>query len=531
MKDGVTWRCDKPYHPIYYERPEGEVRTTKNKKGNRNSKRTPEEIVAELKEIRSYQILENRDRKISYDTMKHFRIRTAIDESTGEPSSIYYPETSGGKFLGFKQRKLPKRFNSIIKPEMRKAIPDFSGQSLCPRTGKRLLITGGEEDMLAFYECIKGKYPDLDPCVVSLPRGEETSGRIIAENLEFLSGFSEIIIGTDMDKAGREAIKKIIPIIGPERCRVLNISEKDISDMWVKGKGKELINAFYSAKEYRPSNIVGVDDILEDAIQRVKWGLSYPWDGFTQLTYGLKEQGEIIGLGAAPGAGKSTILQQIQKHLMFAHGERIAIFDIEEGHRQGLKKLIGSIMKKPIHLPDCEYDLSEAKEVGATLSGLAEFYGGDSENWDEVEDAIRYFASRGIRFFFIDPLSALVEHLSASDGNTELGRIMRAMRKFRKHQGLTFFHANHLNNPSGNKDHGEGAKVKGSQFSGSRAQWKYSTLLLGLEGNQLSDSEEEKHKRTLRVIKDRLGGKTGVVPLLYQPETGLLVEEQYREFD
>lgn len=157
------------------------------------------------------------------------------------------------------------------------------------------------------------------------------------------------------------------------------------------------------------------------------------------------------------------------------------------------------------------------------------FYGGDSENWDEVEDGIRYFASKDIRFFFIDPLSALVEHLSASEGNTELGKIMRSMRKFRKNQGLTFFHANHLNNPQSGKDHGEGGVVRGSQFSGSRAQWKYSTLLMGLEGNQLAEDINEKHKRRLGVIKDRLGGKTGYVNLRYDPSTGNLKEDVFNE--
>ena len=122
----------------------------------------------------------------------------------------------------------------------------------------------------------------------------------------------------------------------------------------------------------------------------------------------------------------------------------------------------------------------------------------------------------------MDPLSALVEHLSASEGNTELGRIMRSMRKLRKHQGLTFFHSNHLNNPTTGKEHGEGGKVLGSQFSGSRAQWKYSTLLLGFERNQQADSPDERNEGTLRVIKDRLGGNTGPVPMVYNSKTGNL---------
>ena len=514
MSDQTTWACLKPYHKPYYERDEEEV-----------CKPPFKWTVQDIKQLPT---VANPDRKISKEVMEHFRVRTEYSEETGLPYAIYYPETYEGRFGSYKVRVLPKRFFvEFASDESKGKVPDLFGQWCSPRTGKRVLVCAGEEDTLAAYQMLKERYPEQPFAVVGLPRGEEGYAPV-AENLQFLKGFEEIIVATDMDAAGRKALAKLVPLIG-ETARALEISEKDISDMLVKGKAKEFISAYYSAREYRPSTVVLVGDILEEAVQRVEWGLDYPFPKLTKLTYGMKRFGEIIGIGAAPGAGKSTLFQQFQKHLMFNHHQSIAIFDIEEGPVQGLKKLIGSEMNLPIHLPDCEYDMKIAKGVGERLSKYANFYGGDSENWCEVEDAIRYFSSKGIRFFFIDPLSALVEHLSASDANTEIGKIMRAMRKFRKHQGLTFFHANHLNNPPSGKDHGEGGAVRGSQFSGSRAQWKYSTLLMGLEGNQLAESEDEKHKRKLTVIKDRLGGKTGIVSLRYDPSTGVLSEDTIQE--
>jgi twinkle protein len=514
MSDETTWACFKPYHKPYLERDDEQVHRS--------------DVSFTTQDIKQLPIIGNPDRLITQETAAHYKVRVEFSETTGLPERIYYPETYAGKFGSYKCRKLPKKFSVMFQDESFKGIvPDLFGQWCSPRSGKRLLICAGEEDTLAAYQMLQEKYPDWDHAVVGLPRGEEGHAPV-AENMAFLNGFDEVIIATDMDAAGRSALAKLVPIVG-EKARTLEISEKDISDMLVKGKKKEFLNAFFSAKEYRPSTIVLVSDILEDAVKPVKWGLDYPFPKLTKLTYGMKEGGEIIGIGAGPGSGKSTIFQQFQRHLMFHHKEPIAVFDIEEGATFGLKKLIGSEMNRPIHLPDCEYDQDVARTVGKRLAEYANFYGGDSENWCEVEDAIRYFASKGIRFFFIDPLSALVEHLSASDGNTELGKIMRSMRRFRKHQGLTFFHANHLNNPISGKDHGEGGAVRGSQFSGSRAQWKYSTLLMGLEGNQLAETEEEKHKRKLVVIKDRLGGKTGVVNLKYDPVTGVLSEDILEE--
>lgn len=182
-------------------------------------------------------------------------------------------------------------------------------------------------------------------------------------------------------------------------------------------------------------------------------------------------------------------------------------------------------MGKPIHKPDCNYDIEEAKKIGQSLHGKVEFYDGKTEDWEEVKDNVRYFASKGIRVFFIDPLSALVGHLSASEANQELGKVMRDMMMFRVEQGLSFFSVNHLNNPQSGVDHGAGGAVYGSQFSGSRAQWKYSTALWGLSRNQLAEDPDERNKCTLSIIKDRLGGNTGHISLLYNPVTGKLEEE------
>lgn len=508
MKDGITWTCSKDIHPPYFERDGEAISSVKTQRS-----------TMDIQGIIELPFSGNKDRDICKETHEYFKIRTEFNESNGSVAVVYYPETHKGKLMGFKGRKMPKSFFTVSGGVV--GVPDFFGQHCCPATGKRLLITGGEEDCMAAYEMLKERYPEYAPAVVSVPRGEASSMATFSENLEFLKGFDEIILGMDMDEAGQKAIAIYAPVIG-EKVRVMTISEKDASEMKVKGKAQEWINAYYKAREWRPSNIVKVGDILEDAIQPVPWGLTYPFSQLTHLTYGLKKSGEIIGIGGAPGGGKSTLVRQIQQHLMFVHNEKIGIFDIEEKAKGSLKLLIGGIMNKPIHKPDCAYDMEEARRIGLQLEGKAEFYDGLTEDWEEVESNIRYFASKGVKVFFIDPLSALVEHLSASEGNQELGKIMRSMRRFRQEQGLTFFHANHLNNPPGGKDHGAGGTVYGSQFSGSRAQWKYSTALWGLSRDQLAETEEERNVCKLTIIKDRLGGNTGSIDLYYDSTTGQL---------
>ena len=259
MSDGETWCCLKPYHLPYYERDSIQVK---------------EIDTMQVEDIKQLPILGNKDRKISRETHQRFKIRTECSTANGEPVAYYYPETSKGDFIGYKCRQLPKKFFSIKSDKApANSVPDFSGQHCCPASGRRILITGGEEDMLAAYEMLNEKYPDQEHAVVSLPRGEETSVATVAENLEFLKGFDEVIIATDMDAPGRKAVDKLAPLIG-EKARVLVISEKDISDMRVKGKHKEFLHAYYSAKEHRPACIRSVTDILDKAISPVQWGLS-----------------------------------------------------------------------------------------------------------------------------------------------------------------------------------------------------------------------------------------------------------------
>lgn len=287
MSDGVTWACFKDCHLPYFER-----------EGGKQVSNSVNQFT--ILDITNLPIIENKERGISLATMNRFRVRTEFSEQNGSPVAVYYPETYGGSLGSYKKRLLPKSFSVIKKEGLGKELPDFFGEFTCPKAGKRLLLCAGEEDTLAAYEILNKKYPEWDHAIVGLPRGEESSINVVAEKKDFLNNFDEVIICTDMDDAGRRALAKLIPIIG-ERSRTIQFSEKDISDMHTKNKHKEFISAYFSAKEYRPSSIVSVEDILEEAIKPREWGLSYPFPTLTQLTYGMKNVGEVIGLGAAPG--------------------------------------------------------------------------------------------------------------------------------------------------------------------------------------------------------------------------------------
>ena len=89
--------------------------------------------------------------------------------------------------------------------------------------------------------------------------------------------------------------------------------------------------------------------------------------------------------------------------------------------------------------------------------------------------------------------------------------------------GVAVFLVSHLSRPEG-RGHEEGAHTSLSQLRGSHAIGQLSDLVVGLERNQ-QEGTGEGNVTTVRVLKNRFSGETGVACLLrYEPDTGRLHE-------
>ena len=510
MRDGKTWCCLKPYHSPYYER-DGETYQPEER-----------EFDLDLEVIHSFSSSALLERRLNKQSLEKLGIKVSYSEETREIDSHYYPIHKDGVIVGYQVRKLPKTFYVVGDC---KGQVELLGQSVFKAGGKAAIITGGALDGASAYQIVAQRYPSMDMAFLAPPRGENIGD--IKANHKYLSSFQTIYVATDMDKPGRDVAYKIASLFGP-KAKIVELPCKDVSDCLVQGKSNEFITALFSAKVYRPSGIISVSTISDDAvIKPIEWGLTYPYEQLNKLTFGMRTK-QIIGIGGAPGCGKTSLIDDIKKTLIYKHKQPIGVFELEETPADSLRKLVGSVMNKRIHLPDCVYDLEEARAIKNELSPHLFFYDSDEyTDWKDIEEALRYLAADGIKYFFIDPLSALVAHLNPSDANTYLNTAMFSMSKLRKNLDITIFHVNHLNNPTGGKDHGAGGKVYGSQFSGSRAQWKYSTAMWGMVRDQLAEDEEERNTTELTIIKDRMGGHTGSFKLYYNKTKGILEERDY----
>lgn len=492
----------------------------------------PASIVGKIEEMLSCPVRALDDRGITQETAAHFGTRVGLSQQDGQTVvSHFYPRKVDGNLDGFNIRVVEGKRFYVVKTSSN--TPDLFGADACNKRGKKLFITEGHCDAMALYQILKSlsgpHYAHLHPAVLSVSDGAKsvaaelstTSARaLIAEH-------ESIVIVPDQDSAGKDFTSSCARIIPVSKLRIASFSEKDPNAMLLAGKGEELKWAVLTeTRPYRPTSIKTVDDIMEQALKMPTWGLSWPWPTLTQLTYGIRE-GEGYGFAAAPKIGKTEAFKQIQQHLVCHHGVKIGTFMLEEAPHHTAKIIAGKLKGKQFHKPDGNFTQEELREGLEALRGKIFFYDHFGfKEWDEIKENIRILvAAEDIKHIFIDPLTALVSKLSASEANDELNKVMTDLASMAQELQFTYYYTSHLNPPKTGRPHERGGRVHESQLTGSRAMIKWSHYIIGIERNKDPElNEVERNRSTFVLLCDRVHGNVGQFPVYYDKETGAYLE-------
>ena len=502
MRDGKTWRCNRCG---YMEGGSQYIGKNSIHKDTTN-------------EIKELPIKPSIERKISAETYSHYGVRSSFNEETGEIDARYYPITKDGNVVGYKIRWLPKTF---VTTGSCSGKVELFGQVVTPPNGKILVITGGEEDACAAFEMLKSTTSKVVPAVVSLPKGENVNG--IADNIDFIKSFEKVILSMDNDEAGKQATEKIVAILGPSTY-ILTHSEKDISDLRVKGKDKEFINQFWNCKKYKPSTILTVDDVYEKAILMPTHGIPWPWPSLTKATYGIRG-GEGTYWGAGVKVGKSEALNEMVVHLI-SLGHKPFLIKAEEIPSLTVKKLAGKMVGKMFHKPDGSFtqeELIAAINLIKDKFTMFDFHyqgGNNLDTWDQIKTAIRCEVANGCKHVFIDPITCLSDGLAAGDADTFLKTVARELDDIAKKLDFHYFVFCHLNAPKHGPPHEEGGEVKSAQFANSRVMMRSCTYMIGQQRNKKAEDEVERNTTTLVLLEDRMFGNFVKFPIYYNREDG-----------
>lgn len=453
-------------------------------------------------------------RKITEETARKFRYLQTTHQ--GQPIQVAQYFDEHGQLVAQKVRTKDKHFWTIGNPN--EAMP--FGAHLWPRTGKMIVVTEGELDAMAMSQVQGNKFPTVS---INSGAGKQTK-KFVARWREYFDGFDKIVLMFDSDEPGQQAARDAAEVLGP-KAHIATLPLKDPCEMLQAGRVRELVDAMWRARRYRPEGIRDLADLREQIKQRPRWGLSWWSDTLTRLTYG-KRLGELVALGAGTGVGKTDFLTQDMMHMVQEHGEKIGIFALEQTNSETGIRLIGKAAKRPLHIPDYWdeeiFDRTWDELVRAGRIFLYDSFG--VNEWSSIREKIRYlYYAEGVQYFYLDHLTALAA--AEDDERKGLEKIMADLGGLVKEIPIHITFVSHLATPEG-KPHEEGGRVMIRHFKGSRAIGYWSTFMIGLERDQQAEDPRIRQTTTVRILKDRHTGQaTGQCFYLgYDKETGLLYE-------
>lgn len=449
-------------------------------------------------------------RNITEETCKKFGY--FIGEHKGETVQVAQYRNAEGQVIAQKVRTADKKFSTT--GDFKEVV--LFGQHLWNEGGKKLVITEGEIDCLSVSQVQGNKWP-----VVSVPNGAQGAAASIKKCLEWVSSFDDVVIMFDMDDPGQEAAIKVAELLPPGKAKIATLPEKDANELLKQNRGQEIVTAIWNARTYRPDGLVSIDEIIEEVEKPIEWGLPWWLEELTKLTYG-RRWGEVYGLGAGTGVGKTDFLTQQIAFDITELKQSVGVIFLEQKPTESAKRIAGKIAGKRFHVPDAGWTVEELKENVSKLKGKVTFYDSFGEtDWEVVKAKIRYMAvTLGHRLIYVDHLTAMAD---TSNEKESLEQIMKEMAGLANELKIIITFVSHLSTPEG-KPHEEGGRVMIKHFKGSRAIGFWSYFMFGLERNQQADDETERQTTTFRILKDRYTGQaTGhVISLGYDAEAGRL---------
>lgn len=390
-------------------------------------------------------VVELRDRKLSLSTCEKYNVRTK--SYTGklgggdlvEHLVTIFPLYVDGKVA--RQKIRSKSEKSIMAQRGNMECKKLFGQQAFSPTKKLpVIVTEGEYDAMAAYQM--SGLP-----AVSILNGAQGASKDILNNMEWLSGWREVLLCFDMDEPGRNAVTTCLNILEPGSTRNIILPEKDANEMLLEGRVDDFKKCLSAAEVIKPTTIVFPEEIIEDIVKPPAYGSNWPWKFMTKVTYGNR-LGEVYMLAGDTSVGKTQITYEIVcQHLQ--NGCKVGLIDLERQTAQTMQRIIGCMHNQVLHVPSSEKYPEEMirKEVAKMKESIA-LYRPESGKLtiESVLVNIRYLnKAYGMTFFVLDNLTALSVNMGAGVKEHEYASMVTGqLVQIAKELNVTIFIINHL---------------------------------------------------------------------------------------
>ena len=463
------------------------------------------------------------DRRISLETCKKYDVTVVKDGNMITHHRYNYYDESG-KHVGSKFRRTnDKEFWS----EGDLSGCGLFGQNLFNQGGKFITICEGELDAMSAYELMGSKWPS-----VSLKNGAASALKNCKQSLRYLSKFDTVVLCFDNDEPGKNAAQEVAKLFEPNKGKIVDLELKDANEYLKTGQRQKFTEAWWNSRTYTPAGIINLADLgasLYDETENQT--CPYPWSGMNDKTYGMRT-GELVTFTSGAGMGKSSIMRELMYHIMHNTEDNIGVLAMEENTKQTAFNIMSVEANARLYIREIrkEYTQEQLDEYEKKTIGSGRFFAFDhfgSVSNDEILDRIRYMA-KGLdcKWVFLDHLSILVSGQEDNgDERKSIDILMTKLRSLVEETGIALLLVSHLRRPSGDNGHENGREVTLSHLRGSASIAHLSDAVVALERDQQADDPIEANTTTIRILKNRYTGDTGVACYLhYDGQTGRMTQ-------
>ena len=463
------------------------------------------------------------DRKISKDTAKKYSTQI---QQTGTTIShhIYRYFDGDGNHIANKVREVQgKKFWS----EGNLSSAGLFGQTVFNQGGKFITVCEGEIDAMSAYELLGSKWP-----VVSIKNGAASALQNCKQAFNYLNRFETVVLCFDNDEPGKEAAKQVAQIFEPNKCKIISLELKDANEYLKTGQREKFTQAWWNAKTYTPAGIVNLADLGESLYdEKYCETCLYPWPKMNEKTYGMRT-GELVCFTSGAGMGKSSIIRELMHHILMNTKDNIGILAMEENIKNTAFNIMSVEANARLYIKEIrdKFDREQLKQWEDKTINTGRFFAFDhfgSISNDEILDRVRYMAKAlDCKWVFLDHLSILVSGQEDNgDERKSIDILMTKLRSLVEETGIGLLLVSHLRRPAGDRGHEDGREVSLSHLRGSASIAHLSDSVIALERNQQAEDDHQANTTTLRILKNRYTGDTGVACCLhYDKETGRMTQ-------
>lgn len=457
------------------------------------------------------------DRRISENTCRFYGVTTKNDRH------IYPYHDASGSLIANKIRQTSNK-SFFVEGNLPQAT--LFGQNKFASRGKFVTVCEGEIDAMSAYEMLGSKW-----AVLSIKNGAQSAVKDVKANYEYLSGFEKVVLCFDNDEHGRKAANQVAQIFEPNKCLIMNMAKKDANEYLKENKREEFTRAWWDAKPYTPAGIVNLADIADSLYEEedVETVL-YPYDGLNDKLFGIRT-GELVTFTAGTGAGKSSMMRELMYHLLINSEHNIGIFSLEENKRQTAFHLMSVAASDRIYIKEIrdKYTREQLRKFEDPTIRTGRYFAFDhfgSITTDEILNRVRYMVKAlDCKFIILDHLSILVSGLEGEDERRNIDQLMTKLRSLVEETRCAMLLVSHLRRASGDKGQEQGKEISLSMLRGSHSIAQISDAVIALERDQQATDPVKANTTTVRVLKNRYAGETGVATyLLYDKNSGRMQE-------